>query len=74
MAKELSYQTVEALGILGEPQGNWQVEVNMVIWGDSKEAKLDIRKWNRRDEVMGKGITLSTEQAAELLTILSTRV
>jgi hypothetical protein len=72
MAKgeELSYEIVKHLGKLGEANKGWQVEVNMIKWGNAKEAKLDIRKWNRLEERMGKGITLTDDEWGELLEIL----
>jgi hypothetical protein len=67
----VEYEIVKELGKLGEPtKSGWQVEVNLVRWGSSKSAKLDIRKWNREKAEVGKGITLDDDQWGELMDIL----
>lgn len=69
---QFSYEIKEELGVLStQNDGDFTVEVNMISYG-GREAKLDIRKWDRRTEEgkMQKGIALSKEEAVSLLDIL----
>jgi len=68
MAK-FEYEIVQHLGKLGEPNNGWQIEVNIIKWNGNK-PKLDIRKWNREKEQMGKGISLNDDEWGELLELL----
>ena len=70
--KELSYEIIETVGVLSEGNNGWQKELNIVKWGDN-EAKYDIRSWDENHEKMGKGITLSDEEAAILKKALAAR-
>jgi hypothetical protein len=72
MSKEsIKYEIVKELGVLNEQDKNWRIEVNLIKWNNLNEIKLDIRKWNREENQMGKGITLSKEEWINLLEILS---
>ena len=44
--------------------------MNLVSW-NGKEPKLDIRPWNEDRSRMGKGISLSMEEATQLATFLN---
>lgn len=77
--KEIKYEIVKRLGYLGEQvNGEWVKEVNMIKWNGAKEAKFDFRPWKRDDfenpqptDRMGKGITLSDDEAGMLMEILN---
>ncbi|MFI3228924.1 MAG: PC4/YdbC family ssDNA-binding protein [Bacillota bacterium] len=62
---ELKYEIVEECGILSESSRGWTKEINIVSWND-REPKFDLREWSPDHERMGKGITLSNEEAALL--------
>lgn len=71
MAKELKYEIVKELGVIKE-SGNWATKVCLVSW-DGNPAKLDIRPWNESPDAkfkMGKGVTLSDEDACRLFELL----
>ena len=71
MSKEFSYEVVEEIATIGEPTpSGWTTQLNLVSW-NGKEPKLDIRHWNEDRSRMGKGISLSMEEATHLATLLS---
>jgi hypothetical protein len=67
---EFTYKIVEELGVLGESTRGWTKEFNLVSW-NGREAKYDIREWAPEHEKMGKGVTLSGDEAAELKRLLA---
>lgn len=72
---DFSYEIKKKLGVLSTSTdkngGEFTTEVNMISYG-GKEAKLDIRKWDRRTEEgkMLKGIVLGDDEARGLYEIL----
>lgn len=66
----IRFEIVEKMGTLSEGSRGWKKEVNMISWND-RAAKLDIRDWDENHEKMGKGITLSGEEARALKQILN---
>ncbi len=62
---ELKYEIIEECGVLSESSRGWTKEINIVSWND-REPKFDLREWSPDHERMGKGITLSNEEAALL--------
>jgi len=69
---DLKFEIVKEIGILSETKSGWRKELNMVSWNDMP-AKLEIREWAPNHEKMGKGITLSEEEASKLLVFLMER-
>lgn len=69
---EFTYNIVETLGILSETAKGWTKELNLISW-NGREPKLDIREWAPEHEKMGKGVTLTEEEAKEILKVLSQR-
>lgn len=67
---ELKYEIVEKLGVLGESSKGWRKELNLISWND-RPAKFDIREWSPEGDKMGKGVTLSKEEAAVLKDLLN---
>lgn len=63
--KEFSYEIKEQLQVLSQNAKGWTKELNLVSWNE-RAPKIDIRDWNHDEGKMGKGITL-TEEEAELL-------
>ncbi len=70
---EIKYEIVEHLGVLSETDKGWKKELNLVSWNE-REPKYDLRDWNETHEKMGKGITLSKEEAQNLMKILKDNV
>ncbi|MDP0489082.1 MAG: PC4/YdbC family ssDNA-binding protein [Fusobacterium sp. JB021] len=66
----IKFDFVEKLGNIGQGSKGWKKEVNLISW-NSRKAKLDIRDWDETHEKMGKGLTLSKEEAKNLRDFLN---
>ena len=67
---DIKYEIVKECGALSETDKGWKKEINLVSWNDG-EPKYDIRMWAPEHARMGKGITLSKEELANLKDILN---
>jgi hypothetical protein len=67
---DIKYEITEELAILSESSRGWTKEINLVSWND-REPKFDIREWSPEHERMGKGVTLSREEAKILKDVLN---
>jgi len=67
---EIECNIIESYGIFSAGAKNWNKEVNLVSW-NGRPAKLDIRAWQSNHEKCGKGITLTREEAEELVKLLN---
>lgn len=67
---EIKYEITENLGVLAESSKGWIKELNLVSWND-REPKYDIRDWSPEHDKMGKGVTLTRDELAELKKILN---
>ncbi len=65
----LKFEIEESFGVLSESKG-WTKELNLVSWSGS-EAKYDIRSWKDDYKSIGKGITLTHEEAVALKDLLN---
>ncbi|MTD40208.1 hypothetical protein GIX45_16625 [Erwinia sp. CPCC 100877] len=65
MAQEFSYEIVEEIAVLSESAKGWRKEFNLVSW-NGRPPKFDLREWAPNHEKMGKGITLTNEEFAQL--------
>ena len=66
---DIKFEIQEELGTLSESPKGWTKEVNLISW-NSAAPKYDIRDWAPNHEKMGKGITLTAEEAESLYKIL----
>ena len=66
---EIKFEITKHIGVLSENAKGWTKELNLVSWND-REPKYDIREWSPEHEKMGKGITLSEEEAGKLRGLL----
>ncbi len=66
---EIKCTTIEKIGIIRQVANGWNKELRLVSWNDA-DPKYDIRDWSPDDEKMGKGITLTEEEARNLLGLL----
>ena len=66
---DIKFEIIETLGVISTSLKGWTKEVNLIRWNDNP-AKIDIRDWSPDHEKMGKGITLTDEEAAMLAEIL----
>lgn len=69
---EFKYEIVEKIGVLSESSSGWTKELNLVSWNGGK-PKFDIRDWAPEHEKMGKGVTLSEDEANILRELLDGR-
>ena len=69
--KEIKFEIVRRIGCLSDSGRLWRKELNLVAWNE-REPKLDIRDWSEDHTHMGKGITLTLEEAAKLYEYLET--
>ncbi|MDA8409711.1 MAG: PC4/YdbC family ssDNA-binding protein [Treponema sp.] len=67
--KEFKFEVTKQVGVLGEGSKGWRKELNLVSW-NGREAKLDIREWSPDHLKMGKGVTMSKEEAVKLIELL----
>ena len=67
---EIKYEIVEELGVLSESSKGWRKEVNKISWNGA-EPKYDIRDWAPNHEKMGKGVTLTEDEATKLKELLT---
>lgn len=54
------------------PCKGWRKELNKISWNGA-EPKYDIRDWAPDREKMGKGVTLTEEEALKLKELLQVR-
>jgi len=67
---EFKYEVTKHIGVLSEGSKGWRKELNLISWND-REPKYDIRDWAPEREKMGKGVTLSDAEVAELKRLLA---
>ena len=65
MKEEFSYEILEEVAVLSENASGWRKELNLISW-NGRPPKFDLREWAPDHEKMGKGITLTNEEFAEL--------
>lgn len=70
MAKQFSWEIMEFIGNISEPDTNWIKQLNVVSWNGA-EPKYDIRPWNDDKSKMGKGISLTKDELKKLYELLS---
>ena len=66
---DIKYEIEEEIAVLSETAKGWTKEINMVSW-NGRAAKIDIRDWAPEHESMGKGITLTEDEARKLMEAL----
>ena len=66
---EFTYEILQEIGVLSESQKGWRKELNLISWNGAA-PKYDIRDWSPAHEKMGKGITLTVEEAEILKELL----
>ena len=66
---DFQFEIVEELGVLSESAKGWTKEFNKISWNGGV-PKYDIRDWSPEHEKMGKGVTLTDEEAKKLAELL----
>ncbi|MCE7791854.1 YdbC family protein [Salipaludibacillus sp. CUR1] len=67
--KELKYEIIKTVGVLSESPKGWTKELNLISW-NGRDPKYDIRDWAPDHEKMGKGVTLTEEEVANLKKVI----
>lgn len=67
-SSNFTYEITEHLATISEKNG-YTLELNKISFRNAP-AKLDLRKWNRNNDTMQKGITLTDDEARGVLTAL----
>ncbi len=62
---DIKYEIVEQIAVLSTSEKGWSKELNLISWNE-REPKYDLRDWNEEHNKMGKGITLTKEEAIKL--------
>jgi len=65
----IQFDIVKHFGVISAEKSGWQKELNLVSWS-GRAPKLDVRDWAPDRKKMGKGITLTKEEAAALAELL----
>jgi hypothetical protein len=66
---DITFDIVKHFGVISADKSGWKKELNLVSW-NGRTPKLDVRDWAPGHEKMGKGVTLTTEEAAQLAELL----
>jgi len=61
----IQFAIEQAIAVLGDARGGWKLELNRVSW-NGRDAKYDLRTWDPEHQQMGKGITLTADEAQKL--------
>lgn len=69
---DFEYEIIETIAVLSQSPKGWTKEINIISW-NGREPKYDIREWAPEREKMGKGITISKEEAEVLKKALNSR-
>lgn len=67
---EIKFEILNSIGVLSQSPKGWTKELNVISWND-RAPKLDLREWDPNHEKMGKGITLTQEEAKALRDLLN---
>lgn len=70
---DIKYEITKEIGVLSESPKGWTKELNLVSW-NGKEPKFDLRDWAPDHEKMGKGVTLTEEEAKKLKELLDSEL
>lgn len=66
---EFTFEILSNIGVLSTSDKGWTKELNLISWNGGA-PKYDIREWAPGHEKMGKGVTLTVEEAEKLKELL----
>ena len=71
---DFRFNIKESIAVIseGKRESGWKKEVNLVEW-NGNPGKIDIREWDPDHTKMGRGVTLTEEEAEFLALVLSRR-
>ena len=67
---EIKYEVVEKVGTVSSGANGWDKELNLISWNE-REPVYDIRTWSPDHSKMGKGVTITAEEAKVLRDLLN---
>ncbi|MEJ1323801.1 PC4/YdbC family ssDNA-binding protein [Latilactobacillus sakei] len=67
---DINYKIMAEIGVISEDKAGRKKESNLIAW-NGRAPKFDLRDWAPDHAKMGKGITLTNEEVAQLQTILN---
>ena len=70
---DIKFEIMENLGVLSENAKGWKKELNFVSWNGAT-PKLDLRDWSPDHTKMGKGCTMTRDEAIMLKKILNANI
>lgn len=69
--KEFKYEVIRTIGVLStNEKTGWRRLLRLISWNGG-EPKYDLRDWSPDDEKMGKGVSLTREEAKKLIPLLN---
>ena len=68
--KSITCEIVRPISVLSENERGYTKEINLVSWNE-RNPVYDIRTWSEGKDRMGKGITLTVEEAKQLREFLN---
>ncbi len=71
--KDIQYEIVKEIAVLSKSDSGYTKEINLISW-NGNEPKYDIRSFSPDREKCGKGITLTEQEAKNLLAALQTEL
>jgi len=71
--KEIQYEMIKEIAVLSTSGSGYTKEINLISW-NGNEPKYDIRSFSPNRGKCGKGITLTSDEAAALLKELQKEV
>ena len=69
----ITYEIIESIGVISTNKSGWNRELNLVSWNGGN-PKYDIRDWSPEHDKMGKGITLTADEAWELAQLIQEKL
>lgn len=66
---DIKYEIIKEIGVISESSRGWTKELNLVSWNGAA-PKYDLRDWSPDHEKMGKGVTLTEDEARKLKELL----
>ena len=66
---DIKYEIQKEIGVISEGSRGWTKELNLVSWNGAA-PKYDLRDWSPDHEKMGKGVTLTEDEARKLKELL----
>ncbi len=68
-SSQFKFEIIQNIAVLSTEKSGWTKEINLVSYNGAP-PKYDIRTWDPNHEKMGKGITLTKEELAQLESVL----